>query len=106
MTTLPASTQPLTRPLLSRYSGRVVTAEASYCKDTLALEDGRWLYLLRDVCIYPNVLCHHIWLDLPMHARRRLVYDQRFTFRASVERYTRSNGSEDFSLGFISFVAG
>lgn len=94
------------RSRLALLVGRVVTAEATYGNEARELVDGRWVYYLCDVFIYPGVTEEHLWVELPAQVRRRLADGQRFSFRAEVVGYVRGNGSRDFTLEFRELVKG
>ena len=105
-----SSHQPVERPVrtaLARLVGRVVTCEARYSNVAMQLEDGSWLYHVTDAFVFPRASYEHLWIaDVPMHARRRLNEGMRFSFRATVIRYTRADGSMDYSLRYDSWVKG
>lgn len=95
------------RSALARLVGRVVTCEARYSNAALRLEDGSWIYHVTDAFVFPHASYEHLWIaDLPMNIRRRLNEGTRFSFRGTVIRYTRVDGSVDYSLKFDSWVKG
>lgn len=95
------------RTALARLVGRVVTCEARWSNAATQLEDGSWLYHVTEAHVFPRASYEHLWIaDVPMHARRRLNEGMRFSFRATVIRYTRADGSEDYSLRYESWVKG
>ena len=85
--------------------GKVVTAEATMTTQTkYHAPTHRMLYLLRTVIVFPHYTLDHCYVVLPMNYRRQLYPDQRFTFRAVVEAYTRNDGSTSATLRPVALV--
>lgn len=108
MTTSPGWHAPEPRVSLSRFVGRLVTVEATYTAEARRRHsDKAWIYLIKDVTVYPSAWEPHIWLELPQHVRRRLYAGSRFTFQAEVIQYERSaSNTQDFGLAYVGWVKG
>lgn len=84
------------RTELASLEGRTITGEATLTHQWRRLKDGSCWVLAQNIYVFPHVTVHHAWM--PAWIKKQVQPDERFSFRARVERYTRSDGSKDLGL--------
>lgn len=89
------------RTELAALEGCRITGEATLTHQKRRLNDGTVLSLVVCVYIFPHVTEGHLWVMLPARVRKYVRPGDRFTFRAQVQSYTRSNGTQDLGLGEV-----
>lgn len=95
-------TQPR-RDVLARYLGRTVTAEGTLMRP-YRHRNGKHLRLVVQVYVFPRVELHHAWVALPSYVLRGVRLETRFTFKAVVEEYKRTDGSWEYGLSYLEWV--
>lgn len=91
------------RPALARLVGRVVVAEGVLCRPYRD-RNGKRLRLVQQVYLYPHLSLDYLWIDVPPYVLKRVRYGTRFTFRAEVVEYQRTDGSWDYGVEFVEWV--
>lgn len=95
-------TQPK-RDVLARYLGRTVTAEGTLMRP-YRNRNGKHLRLVQRVIVYPHIELQYAWVALPSYVLRGVRLETRFTFKAVVEEYKRTDGSWEYGLAFAEWV--
>lgn len=85
---------------LARMEGRTVTVECCYGNVCWQRDEGT-LYYVYAVHVFPSVSCDHLWLDLPMKARKNLYEGTRFSFQGEVIQYRRVDTSFDYGIKYV-----